>query len=110
MRVQLALPLFLSMAIAGTMPLLLPLPTRAQPADCASASVPPADALPLALNLGDLPGVPPNLGGQAYVNLPMSAGGMTCTDQRPPPRDILRGEPGDVLHGTGGNLLSGPSP
>jgi hypothetical protein len=108
MRVQLALPLFLSMAIAGTMPLLLPLPTRAQPADC--ASVPPADALPLALNLGDLPGVPPNVGGQAYVNVPMSAGGMTCTDQRPPPRDILRGEPGDVLHGTGGNLLNGPSP
>jgi hypothetical protein len=108
MRVELTRPLFLSMATAIAMPLLLPLPSRAQPADCASA--PQADAVPLALNLGGLPGVPYNFGGQAYVNVPMTAGGMTCTDRHPPRRDILRGEPGDVLHGERGNLLSGPSP
>ena len=98
MWVQLALPLFL-MLVAHAI---------AQPADCASA--PPADVVPLALNLNGLPGVPSNFGGQTYVNIPMTAGGMTCTDQRPPPRDILRGEPGDVLRGERGNLLSGSPP
>ena len=98
MRVQLGLPLFLILVAHA----------NAQPADCASA--PPVDVVPLALNLNGLPGVPSNFGGQAYVNIPMTAGGMTCTDQRPPPRDILRGKPADVLHGKRGNLLSGPPP
>jgi hypothetical protein len=98
MRTRLALLLILLLAVRA----------NAQPADCASA--PPPDAVPLALNFAGLPGVPSNFGGQAYVNVPMSAGGMTCTGRRPAPRDILRGEPGDVLHGERGNLLSGPSP
>ncbi len=89
-------------------PLLLRGPVFAQPADCASAPEAEAPAAPMALNLGGLPGVPAGVSGQIYVATPWAAGGMTCTDQRPPPRDILRGEPGDALHGPQGDLLRGP--
>ena len=100
----------------GTFPLLLILaaPARAQPADCApDPDAPPPASVPLELNLRGLPGVPRSVGGQAFVDAPLTNGGMTCTDRRPPPRDILRGEPmppsGDVLHGARGDLLRGPS-
>ena len=81
---------------------------RAQPADCVPDPRAPI-AVPMELNLGGLPGVPPGVSGQIYVAVPLASGGMTCTDRRPPPRDILRGEPGDVLRGAKGDLLRGPS-
>ena len=71
----------------------LPTLARAQPADCAAPR--PAEAAPLALNLNSVPKLP--AGGQLYVAVPLAQGGKTCADPRPPPRDILRGEPRDIL-------------
>jgi hypothetical protein len=90
--------------------LLVPLvhAAAAQPADCASA---PAGGpmLPLSLDLGGRPGVPRGVTGQAYVAVPMDAPGIACQDPpRPPPRDILRGEPGDLLGPPSPDLLRGP--
>jgi len=85
--------------------LLLSSPARAQPADCAptqqspSQISPASENLPMQLNLDTLPGVPAGIGGQIYVAVPLGNGGMTCTDRREPPRDVLRGEPGDLLRG-----------
>ncbi len=102
MRMLLVLPIFA--AFAG--------PAGSQPADCApDAESPPPASIPLQLNLHGLPGVPSGISGQAYVAVPLTEGGMSCTDAPPPPRDILRGEPGDVLHGDApsqGDLLRGP--
>lgn len=104
MRMLLALSVFV--ALAGQ--------ARSQPADCPpDPDTPPPVSVPLQLNLRGLPGVPSGIGGQAYVAAPLTDGGMACTDQPPPPRDILRGEPGDVLHGDmpsggQGDLLRGP--
>ena len=104
------------MRLPGAFLLLLTLtaPARSQPADCApDPNALPAESVPLELNLRSLPGVPPGVGGQAFFAAPLSNGGMACTDHRPPPRDILRGEPmppsGDVLNGAKGDLLRGPS-
>ena len=104
------------MRVLGAFLLLFTLaaPARSQPADCApDPNAPPPASVPLELNLSGLPGVPSGVGGQAFVAAPLSNGGMTCTDRRPPPRDILRGEPmtpsGDLLHGAKGDLLRGPS-
>ena len=81
---------------------------RAQPADCAMGPQAFNSApLPVDVSLAGLPGVPPGVSGQVYLPVPMVPGGMTCTDRRPLPRDILRGEPGDVLHGGKGDLLRG---
>jgi hypothetical protein len=100
--------------ILAVLLLMLPLvrEVAAQPADCASA---PAGGpmLPLSLDLGGRPGVPGNVPsgvtGQAYVAVPMGAPGMACQDPpRPPPRDILRGEPGDLLGPPSPDLLRGP--
>ena len=94
MRDYLVLLIFLSLApTARTQPA-----ATVQPANCAPDPRAPI-AVPMELNLGGRPGVPPGVSGQIYVAVPLTSGGMTCTDQRPPPRDILRGEPGDVLRG-----------
>ncbi|HEX5327187.1 MAG TPA: hypothetical protein VFW75_11010 [Acetobacteraceae bacterium] len=81
----------------------------AQPADCRR---PPPDGprLPLSLDLAGRPGVPSGVTGQAYVQVPVDPpGGYACQERRPPPRDVLRGEPGDVLHGPPSpDLLRGP--
>lgn len=90
------------MRIHPALPILLCLirTAGAQPADCAADPQAPAPAaLPLELNLGGLPGMPRRINGQIYAAIPLAQGGMTCTDRRPPPRNVLRGEPGDVLHG-----------
>jgi hypothetical protein len=80
----------------------------AQPADCpAEPSAGPM--LPLSLDLGGRPGVPRGVTGQAYVGVPMGAPGVACgSAPRPPPRDILRGEPGNVLGPPSPDLLRGP--
>ncbi|MDR3535564.1 MAG: hypothetical protein P4L71_03600 [Acetobacteraceae bacterium] len=88
--------------------LLAPLALRAQPADCPTA---PADGptIPLALDLAGRPGVPAGTTGQAYVAVPAGQPGYACQSTRPPPTDVLHGEPGDVLHGPPSrDLLRGP--
>jgi hypothetical protein len=86
---------------------LVPRSVAAQPADCAVAPQ-PGSTLPLSLDLGGRPGVPPGLTGQVFVTVPMSPPGIACPGA-PPVRDILRGEPGNVLGGPPSrDLLRGP--
>ncbi len=80
----------------------------AQGADCATAVV-GGPTLPLALDLAGRPGVPGRcMTGQAYVAVPMNSPGLACRDERPPPSDILGGEPGDTLGPQVHDLLRGP--
>jgi hypothetical protein len=64
-------------------------------------------SLPLSLDLAGRPGVPAGTTGQAYIAIPMYPPGIACRDARPPPADILHGEPGDTLGPPVGNLLRG---
>jgi len=88
--------------------------------------------LPLAIDVGGRPGMPKGVRGQIYVGVPVGAPAATaanpagtwtagnsyagnaprgnaCADDRPPPRDVLRGQPGDVLDGPPSpDLLRGP--
>jgi hypothetical protein len=77
----------------------------AQPADCA-APASSGPSLPLAVDIGGRPGIPPGLGGEAYLAIPLASSGYSCP---PPalPRDILHGEPGEVLGGEPGEVLGG---
>jgi hypothetical protein len=79
----------------------------AQTADC---RVDPSSGptLPLALDLAGRPGVPAGTTGQAYVGVPTNPPGVACRDARPPPSDILRGEPGNTLGPPTRDLLRGP--
>ena len=99
------------MQIWKLVPILMVVAARvaAQPADC-DAGRPPAGTLPLSVDLAGRPGVPSGVTGQVEIEVPVaSAGGTQCRDARPPPRDVLRGEPGDVLHGPPSpDLLRGP--
>ena len=70
----------------------------AQPTDCPTGpSVGPM--LPLALDLAGRRGVPAGTTGQALVTIPMAPPGIGCREGRPPPADVLHGEPGDLLRG-----------
>lgn len=89
-----SLPALLSLVLAAGIA-----PAGAQPADCAPGPQSPGAVAPLELDLRGLPGVRPGITGQIYVAIPLTSGGMTCTDRNPPPRDVLRGEPGDLLRG-----------
>ena len=64
--------------------------------------------LPLSLDLAGRPGVPRGVAGQAYVDLPIGPPGIACRDARPPPRDILHGEPGNPMGPSSPDLLRGP--
>jgi hypothetical protein len=79
----------------------------AQTADCRVES-PPGPTLPLSLDLAGRPGVPAGTTGQVYVGVPMNPPGVACRDERPPPSDILRGEPGNTLGPPTRDLLRGP--
>jgi hypothetical protein len=79
----------------------------AQPADCLTAPS-SGSMLPLALDLAGRRGVPSDVTGQAYVEVPMEAPGIACAIPPPSP-DVLRGPPSDVLRGARGNLLN-PAP
>jgi hypothetical protein len=58
--------------------------------------------------------VPKGVSGQVYVGVPVGVpvgapAGAACHDDKPPPRDVLHGEPGDVLGGAPSpDLLRGP--
>jgi hypothetical protein len=96
--------------LAGLLLLVLaPHRIAAQPADCPSAPS-TGPMLPLSLDLAGRPGVPHGVTGQAYVGMPMGAPGVACQDEaRPPPRDILRGEPdANLLGPPAPDLLRGP--
>jgi hypothetical protein len=68
----------------------------AQPADCAT-EVGTVGVIPLLVDLARRPGVPRGVtrgvAGLAYVEVPAGPG-IACRDARPPPQDVLRGEPG----------------
>jgi hypothetical protein len=93
--------------------------------------------LPLAIDVAGRPGVPKGVRGQIYVGVPLGATastaanqagtwtagngsrgnaptgsaptGYACADDRPPPHDVLRGEPSNVLDGPPSpDLLRGP--
>ncbi len=112
------------------------LPTNGWAADSTAAddaSVGPGGpVLPLAIDVAGRPGVPKGVRGQVYIGVPMGApastaanqagswtagnaparnapSGNACAYDRPPPRDVLRGEPSDVLDGPPSpDLLRGP--
>lgn len=91
-------------------PVILGRAAWAQPADCPRA---PGDrggaGIPLAIDLGGRPGVPPGMDGKAYVEVPIGPSGLDCGPRGPPPRDVLQGPGGDVLRGPAGDVLGGPS-
>jgi hypothetical protein len=68
----------------------------AQPADCLTAPSEEA-TLQLSLDLASRPGMPPGVGGEAYVAVPMQTPGIACAIP-PLPSDVLRGERGNLLN------------
>lgn len=79
----------------------------AQPVDC---PVEPSGGLtlPLSLDLAGRRGVPAGTTGQAFIAVPMQPPGIACGDARPPPMDVLQGEPGSTLGPPMRDLLHGP--
>ena len=80
---------------------------NAQGADCPTEAA-SGPTLSLSLDLAGRRGVPAGTTGQAYVAVPMNSPGLACRDARPPPSDILGGEPGDTLGPQVHDLLRGP--
>ncbi len=80
-----------------------------QQTDCPPAQ-PGGPGLPLSIDLAGRPGVPSGLTGQVYIQVPSDPPATeSCRTERPPPRDVLGGEPGDVLRGPpSADLLRGP--
>ena len=79
------------------------------------AAAPTGPVMPMAIDLAGRPGVPKGISGQVYVEVPRRdapadpAISTACHDDKPPPRDILHGEPADVLGGPPSpDLLRGP--
>ncbi len=87
-------------AVFAILCLLCPLQATAAPADCPSAPD-QAGAIPLAIELQGLPGVPRGVSGQADVEVPASPNGrLDCPAKAArKPVDPLHGEPGDLLRG-----------
>lgn len=95
------------------LPILLvfaPLGANGQPAECPPAAPSGGPGLPLSIDLAGRPGVPPGVTGQVYIQVPIDgSAAASCQDERPPPRNVLGGEPGDVLRGPPSpDLLRGP--
>jgi hypothetical protein len=78
---------------------LLACPAMAQPADCVTPQ-PAGPVVPMSIEIAGRPGVPAGVQGRARIDVPIGApAGNACHDEKPLPRDVLRGDPGDLLAG-----------